>query len=299
MAGAEGPRGEFRLLRARDLHIIRAYQRKPSEERLRKFDPWEDAKVGIILVAQITDGTHKGRLHPYDGATRVLVKQRTEPDYVFPCYVTPMTGQEAAEAFLVFNQESVRPSAFNRYQVGIHAKKSAPLQIKRALDALELDASPGHSSYGGDGKRGEFAAFAAAERIVSTAFARSDSWPMAGAHFAWCLTLTRAAYPDHGSPGTPDAHDADIIQAASYLGLTYPAIVGDSDAEAHVRDAMTTWHGARSALLEEAQAMRPGHWRQLLAGASGNTGGSQSRGYQIGALIATNHNRVHKPQLRR
>jgi hypothetical protein len=77
--------------------------------------------------------------------------------------------------------------------------------------------------------------------------------------------------------------------------------VGDDEAEQRVRHAMTTWMGKSERdqkLFTYGEAMTPERWRVVLISNKANNPGSPSRGYQIGALIAHNHNRSFKPYLR-
>jgi hypothetical protein len=206
------------------------------------------------------------------------------------------------EAFLTFNQLSQKPSAFARYAVGIHANEEVALAIKDSLDTLNLAATPGVSSYGnGAGEPGQFAALAAAERIIKAGFKQTGTFEGASEHLVWVLTLTRTAYPDHGGKGAADAHDHDIIQAVSWIGLAYPKVVGDDEIEANLRRALTTWLGKDDKLHYRGTLMRPSNWRVALAnaGTGSHVAGSQSRGQAIGGLIVRNYNREMRPQLRR
>jgi hypothetical protein len=300
--------GSFQLLRAKDLTVIKAIQRRPSADRIRKLRrDWDGSKVGVLMVARITDGEYKGKLHVYDGGSRLLAAYDEEtgegdPEYMFQCVVTNMTFAEAARAFLDFNQLSMKPSAFSRYKVGIRAGDPVALAIEAALDELGLEATDGHSSYG-NGSPGRFAAFAAAERIIKNAEKRLEgSYEEASDHFVWVLTMTRAAYTPANADAPAHAHDADIIQAVSFLGLTYPVIQGNDDVERNVRAAMTTWLGKDSKLHTKGTLMTPPHWRVVLAsqGKGATLAGSSSRGQQIGELIRHNYNSGGlKPMLRK
>jgi len=287
-------------MRARDLYIIRAIQREPTPERLRDFDPWDEEQAGIIEAALLTDGKYKRRVHPIDGGTRVLVKQQTDPDYIFRVWVEEMPYREAARRFGKRNNNQKKPSPFYRYKVGVQAEEEGMLAIKRALDAVGVMPTRGHSSYGGNGVAGDFSAIQAAERIINLWRRQhgEDEYEAASDHLIWTLTMTREAYPQHGDPGIADAHDGDIIQAVAYIGQNYPEIVGDEDAEQRVRHALTTWLRARTPLFVRGQMMRPENWRQALVKQTGSVGGSMSRGHQIGALIVTNHNSAARPKQR-
>src|SRR3954464_9159462 len=125
-------RGELRHLPAKDLTVIAAIQRQPSPSRVRQFqgERWSDAKTGILSVARIKDGEYKGKLHIVDGGTRWKAKVDDDANYVFPCYVRDMTLEQAAQAFLAFNKDSMKPSAFARFQVGVRAGDKYALAIK-------------------------------------------------------------------------------------------------------------------------------------------------------------------------
>ena len=296
---SDAPTGEMRLMRARDLTIIREIQREPTPDRLRKFEPWDEAKVGILLASKITDGEFKGKVHPYDGGTRILFKQQNDPDYVFRVWVEETTYEEAARRFLYHNQLQMKPSAFFRYRVGLQAKEPVPIAIKKALDTVGLIPSKSHSTYG-NGVSGDFAALTAAERIIGnyTKAYGQDETDAASDHLAWVLTQTRIAYPQHGDPGAADAHDADLIQAISYIGLTYPQIVDNDEMEHSVRHATTTWLRKDTQLFKRGDLMRPTSWRLALLSAKGTGAGSSSRGIQMGTLIVTNHNADESVPLR-
>lgn len=292
--------GRFQLLRAGDLTVIKAIQRRPSNDRIRKLRrDWDGSKVGVLMVAEITDGEYKGKLHVYDGGSRLLAIYDEEtgegdPEYMFQCVVTRMTFSEAARAFLDFNQLSMKPSAFSRYKVGIRAGEEVALAIQQALVDLGLEATDGHSSYG-NGSPGRFAAFAAAERIVKHAEGRHDgpdSWAEAAGHLAWVLTQTRLAYKPDNEDAPAHAHDADIIQATSFLGLAYPVIRGNDEVEANLRRALTTWLAKDTKLYSRGALMTPPHWRVVLStqGKGATLAGSSSRGQQIGELIRHNYN---------
>lgn len=297
-------RGELRHLPAKDLTVIASIQRQPSPARVRQFqgDKWNEAKTGILSVARISEGEYAGRLHIVDGGTRWKAKMNDgEEQYMFPCYVKEMTVEEAAQAFLAFNKDSMKPSAFARYQVGIRAGEPAALAMRRAFELVPVSPSPSISSYGDDGVVGDFGAIAAAERIVTTVYKEEGDWEQASSLLAWCITVGRRTYPQHGHPGTAHGHDADIIQAIARIGMLNPLVIGDDAREHNLAHGINTWLGTgerNTKLFKYGQAMEPSHWKVALVDATKNLGGSSSRGQTLAKLLVTNHNRELKPQLK-
>lgn len=303
---ASKPLGKLEFVPARNLRMLRGLQRIPTMTRLRDFEPWLEEKEGIIQVARITNGRHKGALHVYDGGTRVAYMvgldgtPGADPDYPFRCWILDMAEQQAALAFLAHNKDAKKPGAFARYAVGIHAGEPESLAIKSALDSIPLGASLGRSLYGNDKTPGEFAAFAAAERIIRNRYAESGEWPETAAFLRWVLLLCRATYPQHGSPETAIAHDADLIQAVALIATWNPTVIGDETKEASLRRAINTWYGTSAtggSLFEPMQTMKPAHWRLWAAQRGKTSGGSESRGATMAKLIVTNHNRTDAGRL--
>lgn len=297
-------RGELRHLPAKDLTVIPAIQRQPSPARVRQFqgERWNEAKTGILSVARISEGEYEGRLHIVDGGTRWKAKMNDEDEnYMFPCYVKDMTLEGAAQAFLAFNKDSMKPSAYARYMVGVRAGEPAAHAMKRAFELVPVMPNPSVSSYGDDNVVGDFAAIAAAERVATTAYKAEGDWDKASDLLAWCIGMGRRAYPQHGHPGTAHGHDADIIQAIAGIGMLNPVLIGDDQREHNLAHGINTWLGAgerNTKLFKYGQAMEPSHWKVALVDATKNHGGSSSRGQALARLLVTNHNRKLKPQLK-
>lgn len=306
MSGTTSPdRGELQHLPAKQLTVIRAIQRQPSPARVRQFqgEKWAEAKTGILQVARITDGEYQGRLHVVDGGTRWQAKINDgDENYMFPCYVREMTLEDAAKAFLAFNKDSMKPSAFSRYVVGVRAGEPAPLAMKRAFELVPVSPNPSASTFGdGDGVPGDFAAIAAAERIVTSAYKTEGDWDKGSDLLAWTISVGRRAYPQHGHPGTAFGHDADIIQAIASIGMQNPLVIGDDQREHNLARGINTWLGTgerNTKLFKHLQPMEPSHWKVALVDATKNHGGSSSRGQALAKLLVTNHNRELKPQLK-
>ena len=305
MSSTSSPdRGELRHLPAKDLTVIAVIQRVPSPARVRQFqgEKWNEAKTGILSVARISDGEYTGRLHIVDGGTRWKAKMNDgDENYLFPCYVKHMTLEGAAQAFLAFNKDSMKPSAFARYMVGVRAGEPAAHAMKRAFELVPVSPNPSVSNYGDDNMPGDFAAIAAAERIVTTAYKAEGDWDKASDLMAWCIRMGRLAYPQHGHPGTAHGHDADLIQAIASIGMLNPAVIGDDQRETNLAHGINTWLGTgerNTKLFKHAQVMEPSHWKVALVDATKNHGGSSSRGQALAKLLVTNHNRELKPQLK-
>jgi hypothetical protein len=296
--------GELRLLPAKQLTVIKTIQRQPTPARVRQFqgEKWDEHKTGILSVAKIKDGEYAGRLHIVDGGTRWMAKiEDGDDNYVFPCYVRDMTVEEAAQAFLAFNKDSMKPSAFARFQVGVRAGEKSALAIKRALEQVPVNPSPSTSTFGDDNVAGDFSAIAAGERIVTTSYKAEGDWDKASDLLAWCITMGRQAYPQHGHNGTAHGHDADLIQAIARIGMLNPAVIGDEVRERNLARAINTWMGTgerQTKLFKTSQRMEPSHWKVALVEATKSHGGSSSRGQQLAKLLVTNHNRKLKPQLK-
>lgn len=296
--------GVLEIIAAKDLMVIWPIQRKATDTRVRQIAAaWDDTKVGILCVAKIIDGEYKGRKHIYDGGTRWRSQMETEEGsdvYPFSCWVRSMTMHQAAEAFLDANSLAMKPSAFYRYSVGIRADKPAAMAIQAALNVLELEASPSKSTFG-NGSPGTFAAFAAAERIVNREYAVSGDWEMAAAVLAWCVSIGRLAYPQHGQESTAHGHDADLIQALAVIRSLNPSVVDGDVREQNLVHSITTWLGSgpiKERLFHTGDLMEPSHWRVCVIDATKGQGGSSSRGQQMARQIVLNHNQQMTPTLK-
>jgi len=296
-------KGELQHLPAKQLAVIRAIQRQPTAARIRQFqgEKWNEAKTGILQVARISDSEYKGRLHIVDGGTRWQAKMNDEDEnYMFPCYVREMTLEDAAKAFLAFNKDSMKPSAFSRYVVGVRAGEHVALAMKRAFELVPVSPNPSLSTFG-NGEPGDFAAIAAAERITTNAYKADGDWDKASDLLGWCITMGRRTYTQHGHPGTAYGHDADIIQAIAAIGMLNPLVIDDDQREHNLARAINTWLGTgerNTKLFKYGQKMEPSHWKVALVDATKNLGGSSSRGQALAKLLVTNHNRELKPQLK-
>lgn len=220
---------------------------------------------------------------------------------MFPCYVREMTLEDAAKAFLAFNKDSMKPSAFSRYMVGVRAGEPAALAMKRAFELIPVSPNPSVSTYGdGNGNLGDFAAIAAAERIVTTAYKAEGDWDKGSDLLAWTITMGRRTYQQHGHPGAAFGHDADIIQAIATVGMQNPLVFGDDQKEHNLARGINTWlgkGGRLEKLFKHGQTMEPSHWKVALVDATKNHGGSFSRGQALAKLLVTNHNRELTPRL--
>ena len=296
-------KGRLEIIPARELDVIHAIQRRPTAARVRKMAAqWNDEMVDLLHVARITDGEYKGRLHITDGGTRWEAKiEAGDEDYPFVCWVREMTFVEAAQRFLWLNGESMRPNAFARFAVGVRAGRPEALAVKEALDELHLVGSPGSSTYGGDGEAGEFAAFAAAERIVKKEHEATEDWDAASELLRWSIDIGRRAYPQHGDKATAIGHDADLVQSLATIATLNPNLRGDEQKERNLIHGLTTWYyesEAKTKLFEKGQLMKPEQWRVATFDATKNAGGSGSRGTQMARQIVLNHNQKLTPHLK-
>jgi len=297
-------RGQLLHLPAKDLSVIATIQRQPSPARVRIFqgEKWDEAKTGILQVARINEGEYKGKLHIVDGGTRWKAKiEDGDENYMFPCYVRDMSFEEAAKAFLAYNKDSMKPSAYAKYAVGVRAGEPAALAVKQALESIPLTPNPSVSLFGDHDKPGDFAAFAAADRIVQKAYGEEADWDNAAALLAWCLTIGRRAYPQYGQPGAAHGHDADTIQAIAKIGMANPLVLGDDHREGNLAHSINTWLGnteRTTKLFKRGASMEPSHWKIELMNETKNHGGSSSRGNVLAKLIVRNHNRELTPKLK-
>lgn len=296
-------KGKLEIIPARELFVIQTIQRKPTPSRVRKLAThWNDEMVDLLHIARITDGEYQGRLHITDGGTRWAAKMESgDEDYPFVCWVRDMTYVEAAQRFLWLNGESQRPNAFARFAVGVRAGRAEALAVKKALDALHLVGSPGSSTYGDDGEPGEFAAFAAAERIVKKEYEVTGDWDAASELLRWSIDLGRRAYPQKGDSATAIGHDADLVQSLATIATLNPAVRGDEAKELNLIRALTSWmyeSDQKTKLFESGQFMKPEQWRVATMYATKNAGGSGSRGTQMARQIVLNHNQKLTPHLK-
>jgi hypothetical protein len=296
-------KGKLEIFPARELYVIQTIQRKPTPARVRKMGAdWNDEMVDLLHVARITDGEYAGRLHITDGGTRWAAKMEAgDEDYPFVCWVREMTYVEAAQRFLWLNGESMRPNAFARFAVGVRAGRPEALAVKQALDALHLIGSPGSSTYGDEGVAGEFAAFAAAERVVKKEYEATGDWDAAAELLRWSIDIGRRAYPQHGDPATAIGHDADLLQSLATIATLNPSIRGEERKETNLIHGLTTWmyqSETKTKLFEYAQPMKPEQWRVATFYATKNAGGSGSRGTQMARQIVLNHNQKLTPHLK-
>jgi hypothetical protein len=195
----------------------------------------------------------------------------------------------------------MKPSAYAKYNVGVRAGEPAALAVKDALESIPLTPNPSVSSFGDDGKPGDFAAFAAAERIVLKAYGEEPDWHKAAELLAWSIGVGRRAYPQHGQPGAAHGHDADTIQAIAKIGMANPLLMGDDIREGNLARAINTWMGnteRTQKLFKRGMKMEPSHWKIELMNETKNHGGSSSRGNVLARLIVRNHNREMTPKLK-
>jgi len=276
-AGATGGRLEYHPLK--DLTVLEDIQRVPKDSRIKSLarDGWQPKKQGILLVARITDGEHEGELHIYDGGTRYRLGLYTVgPDYIMACWVEDMTLAEAAEKFDIFNSESKKPSAYDHFKVGVAYGEPHQTAIKRAFDKLGLVGAE-TASYG-NGRPGEVAALGACKTIVTGGYRErkdlpeQERWGAASDRLVEVLEIMRQAYT------TPEAHDADMIQAVARLRAQ--------------NGVMTS--ATRAHLVKTISSFPVSVWRSKAQTVAENSGGSQggsvSRAIAIAGLVATEHN---------
>ena len=194
-----------------------------------------------------------------------------------PCWVEDMTLAEAAEKFDIFNSESKKPSAYDHFKVGVAYGEPHQTAIKRAFDKLGLVGAE-TASYG-NGRPGEVAALGACKTIVTGGYRErkdlpeQERWEAASDRLVEVLEVMRQAYT------TPEAHDADMIQAVARLRAQ--------------NGAMTS--ATRAHLVKTISSCPVSVWRSKAQTVAENSGGSQggsvSRAIAIAGLVATEHNK--------
>ena len=267
--------GKLELHQAHELTVLKHLQRDPAPATLRKLKNWDDAKVGLLLVARITTGRHKGRLHVYDGGARLAHMLKNNPNYVFACWVRDMTEEEAADNFLSFH-DSQKPNAFDNYKVSVRAGDESALAVKKALDRVGLQADPHRSQYPQNGSKGYFNAFAAARTIVRDAHKQSDDWEHAAQILALSLELYADAYP------LESRYTANMTRAIARIILQNPRL--HEDDELWMRLAHTI--GARDI----------GEWDVMVFETKKNMPGSAHRGTVLAGLVKAHHNAGRPPK---
>jgi hypothetical protein len=257
--------------------IVEEIQRTPTPQRINELrgDRWDEEKVGIIQAAELPDG----RLHPYDGGTRVRAKALDDPLYEFPTWIVPMTVQQAAKAFMAHNADSVKPNIMSQYKVGLVEGRPEFVAIDGALKYLGLvvGAVPRY----GNGEAGVVAALAACKRIVERSAKDAEwNWARAERTLADVLLFCRGVYV-----GDTSAHHADLLQAVHALERLNPGLLADKARSTRLADVIRT---KRMALwVNEAVALRE------------TMGGSSSRGNTVAHLFARGYNaRLRSGKLR-
>jgi len=272
-----GKKGEHRKILRTQLTVVRKIQRtRPNEKHLADMKRnWDRDKVGILLVAHLTDGDHAGEYHICDGATRWEAATTADPKYVFDCWVEDMTEQEAATRFLSVNRDSKAPGKFDLFKVGLVTNEPDWLALKAALDRHNVIGDPSNSSYSGygNGDPGRITAIAAVHRIVLAGYKQTGDWGKATDRLDQALGLARECYHD------ATAHDADLIQALDRILIWNPTITDKQ----------------RKALVAEIQILPVAAWRKKAMESRNVTiftyGGSQSRALHMARVILTNFNR--------
>jgi hypothetical protein len=274
--GAVQGNGRLEIHRLGDLEVLEHIQREPKQSRINTMvrQGWQAKKQGILLVAEITNGAHKGVLHVYDGGTRWRVAMRTVgPEYEMPCWVETMSEADAAERFDIFNSESKKPSAYDHYKVGIAYGEPHQIAIKKAFDKLGLVGADGVTTYGNGGP-GEVSALATCKRIVHGGYMEDktlpddERWDAASERLVEVLGILRDAYSD------ATAHDGDMLIAVNRLRAQNGPFTDE----------------ARSHLVATLSSATVGHWRSTANSLKEASGGSESRGNFIAQLVATSHN---------
>ena len=270
------PAKRYECLPCSALDVIIEIQREPTPQRLSQLGAiWNDARAGILLVAQITDkGVYHNTLHIYDGGTRWRVaKKLFGEDYEFDCFIRPMTLQEAAVEFLAENRDSMNPHFFYQYRVGLVAKEPVMLAIEGALKRVGVVA--GTSSSYGNGQPGSVGSLKACERIISNHAKAGGkkgqiAYSAAAQRLADVLDVSRSIYNDKS------AHNADLIQAIARLW----ALNEDKfKVEANVKRFVTT-----------TGSMTLDAWNSQTTSAR-KLGGSESRSTYLAYFIRRQYNK--------
>lgn len=272
---------EFKLVARKDLSVLYHLQRTPRDDRVRKMrEHWDESKRGVLLVARISEGPHKGVLHVYEGGTRWAAKD-ADPNYQFYCVIESMTEKEAAAATFAFNNEQRHHTPYQSYLVGLAAEFPLNLAMRDAFAEVGVEARERSST------RGTIAAIKASERILrdtyTATFAHKDGtllypflddgerWDIAIERLVAILHLTREAYSDE------TAHDADMIQAVAALWVLNPEKI--------------LMPAVRRRLITKLDEHTVAWYRVKAQEMHETYGGSESRGRTMARIIAMSFNR--------
>lgn len=288
---------EFISIRAEDLwpplyesngHVL---QRKESDTRIQTLaSDWDDELVGVIYVAELTDGPEAGRLVVEDGLCRVRAKMDTgvegiepDPEYTFDAAMVKKTVQEVAHRFIGFNKGRKAVPKLDEYRVALSAQADWALAVKRALDAhgLVADRFPRYPN----GSRGTMAAIASCEAAVTKAAGREGDWELGATHLELVLRATLASFRPHGMVERDDIYalNGDLIKAVSALVLrNAEKFYGSKASQFYTR------------LVETLQSHSSTDWistSTMLSTSRGAIPGSGGRPAYLEALIADRFNR--------
>lgn len=280
------------VLRAGDVNVYPELQADRTAARIRqRRDEYDERMLTPLVVARLTDGRHKGKLHVCDGGTTVRrwtdadMRDR-DPSHLLVAMVADMTEAEAAGLYLAVNKFGKSPTAPDNYRVGLHAGFDEPVAIERALRPLNLEVAS-NANYGTPEHRGTVAAIASMAAIVKDAHRRYGDWLIASDALKWTLSVCRMAYKDES------AHDGDLIRAVAHLSMANPDLATDVQAV----DRLVSTLATENVAIWRSRAMA-GEMADGYAYGKASTGGSASRGRRIAHLVADRYNKGQRTNRR-
>lgn len=289
---------EFRTGPASDLKLIYEVavngerlrlQRKEADSRIIWLrNNWDDTLKGVLEVHSLIDHpTEPGVLHAGDGGCRwrsktdTSIEGETDPSYEFAYTVEEMTMRESARRHGGINKQRKSEAKLDQYMIALTAEEPWAVEIKLALDALNLriDRFPSY----GNGTPGTVASVVGCEEVVN----RGGG----GEHLARVLRVTRRAFtPNNAGEGAYYAHDGDLIKAVSRIWLRG----NNEDVLAQERN--------RLRLAEKLGDRDPSWWKSRageLSHSRAATPGSGGRPQYLAALIVWEYNKMLRDETRK
>lgn len=138
-------------IRVGDISVIWANAQRPFNERAAKkiADELDPDVFGIITVC-LPNG--RDEYHCIDGQTRVgAIKMLWGADQKVPCNIVRASSPaEAAEDFLKTNDNRTKPTAIDRFEVGVCAGRASEVAVNKILKDLGYRITRSHAATNGN-----------------------------------------------------------------------------------------------------------------------------------------------------